>query len=151
MVVPITTEETPMITESSAPVRQYPVIREYMTSAPHTIGRTQSLSSAAEAMHRHHVRHLPVLDGNQVVGVLSERDLLLVESLPGVDPAVVTVEDAMVEDPYMVTPDTPVGEVIETMIQRKLGSVLVGEDQKVVGVFTHIDALRALHEQLERR
>jgi acetoin utilization protein AcuB len=98
----------------------------------------------------HHVRHLPVLDGGRIVGLLSERDLFLVESLPGVNPTDVRVEEAMVEDVFTVGPDAPIGEVVQTMIERKLGSTVVTEGEQVVGVFTTIDALQALHELLER-
>ena len=97
------------------------------------------------------IRHLPVLDGGKIVGLLSERDLLLVESLPGVNPTDVRVEEAMVQNVFIVEPETPVGEVVETMIERKLGTAVVTEGERVIGVFTTIDALRALHELLERR
>ncbi len=102
-------------------------------------------------MVQHQVRHLPVLDGGRIVGQLSERDLFLVESLPNVNPTDVRVEEAMVQNVFTVGPDTPVGEVVETMIERKLGSAVVCEGEHVVGVFTTIDALQALHEALERR
>jgi acetoin utilization protein AcuB len=131
------------------PVRQFPVVRQYMTSGPHTIGPTQSLAAARHAMQEHHVRHLPVLDGGRVVGLLSERDLFLVETLRGVKPTDVNVEEAMVQEVFAVDPDAPVGEVVEEMIARKLGSAIVIDDDRVVGVFTTIDALRALHELLE--
>jgi len=101
-------------------------------------------------MHDNHVRHLPVLDGGRVVGLLSERDLYLVESLPGVNPTNVRVEEAMVENVFIVEPDAPVGEVVQTMIDRKFGSAVISENDRVVGVFTTIDALRALHELLEK-
>ena len=85
------------------------------------------------------------------MGELSERDLFLVESLPNVNPTDVRVEEVMVQNLFTVGPDTPVGEVVETMIERKLGSAVVCEDERVVGGFTTIDALRALHETLEQR
>lgn len=139
------------MTKTAAPVHQYPVVRERMTPSPHTIARNRSLSAARRTMQEHQVRHLPVLDGGQIVGIVSERDLFLVESLPGVNPTDVRVEEAMVQDVYTATPDTPIGEVIEKMISRKLGSAIVTESDRVVGVFTTIDALQALHQLLERR
>jgi acetoin utilization protein AcuB len=139
-----------MTTNSTMPVRQYPVVREHMTPSPHTIARNQPLSAAQQSMRQHQVRHLPVLDGGRIVGILSQRDLLLIESLPGVNPTDVLVEEAMVQDVFTVTPDAPIGEVIETMIDRKVGSAVVSEGERVVGVFTTIDALRALHRLLER-
>src|ERR1051325_3110972 len=139
-----------MTMKATLPVRQYPVVREHMTPSPHTIARTKSMSTARRVMREHDVRHLPVLDGGQIVGIVSERDLLLIESLPGVNPTNVSVEEAMVQDVFTATPDTPIGEVIETMIDRKLGSAIITEGERVIGVFTTIDALRALHELLER-
>ena len=96
-----------------------------MTDSPHTIGPTRSLAVARRMMLDHGIRHLPVLDGGKIVGLLSERDLLLVESLPGVNPTDVRVEEAMVQNVFTVEPDAPVGEVVETMIERKLGSAVV--------------------------
>ena len=137
--------------KDAAPVRQHPEVREHMTPSPLTIGPTSSLSKAVKLMRENHVRHLPVVDGGRVVGVLSQRDILIMESLPGVNPTEVRVDEAMVRDVFTVGPEAPVGEVIETMIDRKLGSTIVCEGDRVLGVFTTIDALRALHALLERR
>jgi acetoin utilization protein AcuB len=122
-----------------------------MTPGPHTITRRRSLSTAQELMRTQRIRHLPVLEAGQIVGLLSQRDLLLVETLPGVNPTDVRVEEAMVMDVVTVAPDAPVGEVVESMLERKIGSVVVTDGDRVVGVFTTIDALRALHELLEER
>jgi len=137
--------------KTAVPVRQHPEVREHMTPSPLTIAPTSSLSKAIRLMRDNHIRHLPVIDGGRVVGVLSQRDILIMESLPGVNPTEVRVEEAMVRDVFTVGPEAPVGEVIETMIDRKLGSTIVCEGERVLGVFTTIDALRALHALLERR
>jgi acetoin utilization protein AcuB len=137
------------MTATPVRVRQFPTVLQYMTPAPHTIARHRSLAAARKLMMDHAVRHFPVLDGGKIVGLLSERDLLLVEALPNVNPTDVRVEDAMVEDVYTATPETPIGEVVETMIARKLGSTVVVDGEHVVGVFTTLDALRALHDLLE--
>jgi len=134
----------------AAPVHQYPAVREFMTPSPFTVGRESSLAAARQIMRKHHVRHLPVLNGGRIEGVLSERDLLLLETVPGVNPTVVHVDEAMVEDVFTVGPETPVAEAIETMIDRKLGSAIVSDGDHVLGVFTTVDALRALHRLLER-
>lgn len=139
-----------MTTESPPAVRQYPVIREFMTPSPRTIAQTSTLAAAQQMMREHHVRHLPVLDGGRIAGLLSERDLLLIESLPGVDPHTLRVEEAMVTDVFTVSADVPIGEAIENMIEGKVGSAVVCDDTRVIGIFTTIDALRALHRMLER-
>jgi acetoin utilization protein AcuB len=131
-------------------VHQFPQVREYMTPAPLTTTPTRSLTSAVKAMRGKRVRHLPVLDGDRVVGILSQRDVLIMESLPGVNPTEVRVEEAMVRDVFTVGPETPIAEALETMIARKIGSAIVTAGKDVVGVFTTIDALRALHRLLRR-
>ena len=120
-------------------------IREYMTPSPHTIGAEQTLSVASELMRKHKIRHLPVLRGGSIVGILSQRDVALISGLPQVDPSEVPVEDAMTEEVYAVAPETPIDEVAATMAAHKYGAALVvGARQRVVGVFTTIDALHAL-------
>jgi len=139
-----------MTNESPVPVRQFPAVRQYMSITPITIGHDRCIADAHQMMRAHGIRHLPVLAGGRIVGVVSERDLTLLSSLPGVNPGVVPVEEAMVEDVFLVPADAPIGEVVETMIERKLGSALVGTERHVEGVFTTVDALRALHALLER-
>ena len=121
-----------------------------MTPSPHTIARNQSVSVAHRLMRDHGIRHLPVLDGNQVVGILSERDILLCESFPGVNPTDLRVEEAMAPGPYTVTPEAPLAEVVATLLDRGIGSAIVLEGDKVTGVFTTVDALRALGDLLAR-
>jgi acetoin utilization protein AcuB len=139
--------------KSVAPVlvHQYPVVRQYMTPTPFTIGPTQSLAAARQVMLENGVRRLPVLDGGRLAGLLSERDLLLVESMPSVNPASVRVEEAMAQDVFAVGPDEPVADVAGTMVDRKIGSTVVMDHERVVGVFTTVDALQALRELLRRR
>jgi acetoin utilization protein AcuB len=131
-------------------VHQFPTVRQHMTASPHTISPNQPLTVARTAMQSHEIRHLPVLDGGRIVGLISERDLLLVESVPGVNPTNVRVEEAMVQDVFTATPDEPVADVVETMVRRKLGSAVVVDGERVVGVFTTTDALRALTSLLAR-
>ena len=120
-------------------------IRQYMTPSPHTIGAEQTLTVASELMRKHRIRHLPVLRGGSVVGILSQRDVALISGLPQVDPNEVPVEDAMSEELYTVGPETPLDEVAATMAAHKYGAALVlGESDRVVGVFTTVDALYAL-------
>ena len=123
-------------------------IGQRMTKTPHLIGDEQSLATAHDLMHRHGIRHLPVLHGGKLTGVVSIRDLHLVETLRDVDPATVRVEEAMTQDVYAVSPKTPLKEVVKEMAERKLGSAVVVEGSAVVGMFTTVDALDVLAELL---
>ena len=124
-------------------------VSDYMTASPHTIGSDQSLAKAHELMRTHNIRHLPVLHGGRLAGMVTVRDLHLVETLRDVDPEDVRVEEAMTTEPYVATPSASLREVCLEMADRKLGSAVVVDGVKVVGVLTTVDALRALAEALE--
>ena len=128
-----------------------PTVQKFMTTTPHSIGTDQTLAHAHSVMQEHKIRHLPVLVGGKLVGMLTERDLRLVESLKDVDPKVVKVEDAMSTNVYAVGPDAPLDEVVRDMAEHKYGSVVVLQNNKVVGIFTTVDACRALHDLLHGR
>jgi acetoin utilization protein AcuB len=97
------------------------------------------------------VRHLPVLDDGDLCGIVSERDLLMVESLIGADPATTQVDAAMTDRPFIVTSDTLLDEVVEIMTDRKYGSVIVVGHDGVEGILTTVDACRALTQLLRER
>lgn len=128
-----------------------PAIKKYMSTSPHTIGHDQPLAKAHKLMQEHAIRHLPVLDAGKLVGMLSDRDLHLIETLRDVDPNDVLVEEAMSTVLYTVMPDTPLDEVAAEMADMKYGSAVVLDHGKVVGVFTTIDGMRALSELLGTR
>jgi acetoin utilization protein AcuB len=135
--------------KSKSRVTKHHVIGAFMTPTPHSVGRDQPLSLAHERMRTYGVRHLPVLEGGKLAGILSQRDALLVETLREVDPATTPVEDAMSTDVYVVAPDTPLKEVAGAMADHKYGCAVVVDGNRVVGIFTTVDALRALVSQEE--
>lgn len=123
-------------------------IRDVMTRSPHTIGHEQTLKAAHRMMQEHDIRHLPVLDGGRLVGVLSQRDLYLIESIAGVDPDEVSVNEAMSSEVFTVRPRTSLDRTVTEMATRKLGSAVVIDRNTVVGVFTVTDALGVLAQLL---
>lgn len=94
------------------------------------------------------IRHLPVVDGEAIVGMVTERDIRMLEGC-GRATLDIEVRDAMTPEPYVVDLNWPVSKVCRTMAERKLGSVIVTEGTAVVGIFCTTDALRALAEILE--
>lgn len=125
-----------------------PTVGDYMTPFPHTIGIDQSLAKAEKMMVERGVQHLPVLAAGKLVGILSDRDIKLVESFRDVDPEATKVSEAFTPDPYVVSPDKPLADVCREMEARHYGSALVCEGDKLVGIFTWIDALKALNQML---
>ncbi|WP_239014543.1 CBS domain-containing protein [Archangium violaceum] len=124
------------------------VVDDFMTRGVHTIGTQSPLSDAHRLMNEHAIRHLPVLEGGKLVGVVSMRDLHLIETLKGVDPKEVAVEEAMSQDAYTVPPGTTLLEVARTMAMHKYGSAVIASKGRVEGIFTTVDALKALETLL---
>jgi len=128
-----------------------PSISRYMTCQPWTIRNDAKLSQAQQLMRERGIRHLPVLEGGALVGILSERDLRLIDTIPGTDPDKLTVEEAMVADVYTVSVDDSLDLVAEEMAEHKYGSaVVLNRRGAVEGIFTTVDALRVLADVLGR-
>jgi acetoin utilization protein AcuB len=128
-----------------------PHVDKYMTPSPYSVGQEQALAQAHRLMRDHQIRHLPVLHGGKLVGMLSDRDLHLIETLRDVDPEKVTVEEAMSTIVYTVSPKAALDEVVREMAHHKYGSAVIEDNGKVVGVFTTVDAMRAFADLLDTR
>jgi len=132
-------------------VKAIPTIQKYMTYVPKTIGCEQTIAQASEIMRKLHIRHLPVLKGGELVGVLTDRDVNLVLSFKDVDAQTLTVDEALTPEPYFTTPDAPLSDVVAMMAEKKYGCALIADNGNLVGIFTEVDAYRALAELLETR
>jgi len=128
-----------------------PTIQKWMSTSPFAIERTETLEAAHRLMRSEGIRHLPVLEHGKLAGIVTERDLHLIETLRDVDPKHVLVEDAMTSHPYFVSPDARIDEVVSEMAEHKYGAAVVLQNEKVVGMFTTIDAMRAFNELLHGR
>ncbi len=117
----------------------------HMTTAPLFVQVDAELSTAVELMQQHEIRHLPVLDGERLVGIVSERDLGIIESLVPDEWERIVVAEAMTPSPYAVPASTPLAEVAKAMADQKYGCVVVTDKHgAVAGLFTTTDALRVL-------
>lgn len=125
-------------------------VGEAMTPGPHCIGADQSIALAEERMAEWRVRHLPVLEGGQLVGVLSDRDIAFLRDVLPERARAMSVEEAMSAVPYCVERSVPLAEVARHMASRRLGSAIVTDNGRIAGVFTTTDALETLAELLER-
>ena len=123
-------------------------VAQYMTREPHCIDARAPLHEAHRMMRARHVRHLPVLDHERLVGIVSERDLYLLETLRSVDPGKEPIQEAMTERPYTVSPEASLRTVVQELLKQRYGSAVVVEDDRVIGIFTRSDALRVLEALL---
>jgi acetoin utilization protein AcuB len=119
-------------------------VERFMTHCPHTIEEHQPLSVGHEMMRRYQIRHLPVLRDGKLVGTLSQRDLYFIETLSDVDPEKVPVGDAMSTDTYTVGPRTTLRRVAAEMADHRYGSAVIMERDRVIGILTTVDGMRAL-------
>ena len=123
-----------------------PSMRSVMTPFPYFVDAGESLLVARTLMVRHEVRHLPVKEGDRLVGVLTDRDLKRALDpdlgLPPKDE--LFVRDVFMPDPYTVDTSEPLDRVLEEMATRHMGSVLVTSHGRLAGIFTTTDACRIL-------
>ncbi|WP_018137795.1 MULTISPECIES: CBS domain-containing protein [unclassified Thioalkalivibrio] len=122
-------------------------VEEFTTPDPITANEDMTIADLRALMEQHGVRHLPVVRGGSVVGLVSDRDVRIVMGLPIEDIGQVSVSDIMSADPLTVSAATPLDEVAYAMSEKKIGSVIVNEeDGSLLGIFTASDALNALIE-----
>jgi CBS domain-containing protein len=134
--------------------------RDVMTANPMTVPPHASVAEAWDLMRERAVRHLPVVDGGAVVGIVSDRDLahfdmarlLTAESAEALRRELGTpVVKVMNADVIAVNPEAELGEVVDLLVENRIGAVPVvrPESQELVGIVSYIDVLEALRDQLE--
>ena len=129
-------------------------VGDWMTSKPITIDASASVIEAIHLLREKNIRRLPVMDGDRIVGLVTEKMLL------GYMPAKATTLDtwelhylltktpvtaAMNASPHSVTPDTPIADAAALLHDRKLnGVIVVGPKGELAGILTTTNALEAL-------
>lgn len=128
-----------------------PMIQKYMTTSPLSVEKDTNLLEAARLMQKNHIRHLPVTFMGKVEGVLSETDINLVQGIRGINMEAMKVYECFTPNAYTVSPAAKLDEVLNEMAENKYGCVPVVDNQKLVGIFTWVDGLRATAELLHTR
>ena len=131
-------------------MKKMPVLKTAMTPFPYSVDLDATFDEASGLMEQHDVRHLPVTRDHQVVGVITDREMA---SAPHVhsqskDSGGLRVSDLYMADPYIVSLDEPLENVLLTMAERHIGSAIVTRAGKLVGMFTSVDACRSFGEYL---
>lgn len=119
-----------------------------MTPFPHSIDAGASLEEARTLFLLHGFRHLPVRQGTELVGVISDRDLR--RSLEPVETSFrrIRVADVMTAGPYCVDIHEDLDRVLAEMAARHIGCALVMKEGRLAGIFTTTDACRVFAEHL---
>ncbi|MCE3009220.1 MAG: CBS domain-containing protein [Proteobacteria bacterium] len=121
-------------------------VEEFTTPNPITASENTSVENLADLMKEYGIRHIPIMRGDEVVGIVSERDLAIVAGFDLREKSMVRAADLMIPDPVTVYADARLDEVALEMSQQKIGSVIVNEGNTLLGIFTATDALNALIE-----
>lgn len=140
-------------------------VRELMTENPVVVEPDVSLERVMALMREASIRHLPVVDEEGLIGVVSDRDLKFVHGIPGV---VDKVEDDDIEallkapvavvmksrflierDVVCVGRDEPIGRAVDALLANRVGALPVVDDQKsVVGILSAVDVLRWVNDEV---
>lgn len=126
-----------------------PTVERYMTREPYRVCSGDSVWHARNLMRTHLIRHLPVFDGEQLVGVVSQHDLEVVAAFSDADLARIEVAQVMTP-PIEVWGQTPIDEVSALMKDNRRDCVVVKGGHGVEGIFTATDALEALADLVRR-
>jgi len=119
-----------------------------MTPNPMTVTPQASIADAWELMRELEIRHVPVVEDGALVGMLSDRDLARLDIARMLAMPIVNV---MSSDVIAIEPETELSEVVELLLEHKVGAlpVIRSDTRKVVGIVSYIDVLRAVQDRLE--
>ena len=137
------------------------LVRDRMTLNPVTITPDVSVTEALRLMNERRIRRLPVLDAKgKLVGIVSDRDLLLASPSPATSLAIweihdllakLTVEKTMTRDVITIFEDTPLEEAALIMVDRRIGGLPVMKGDQLVGIISESDLFKTLLELLGGR
>jgi acetoin utilization protein AcuB len=136
------------------------IARDLMTPDPLTVTPQASIAEVWDLMREVDVRHVPVVQGGALVGMLSDRDLgrvdlarlLKIEGAGALRQELATpIAEVMTSHVISVEPQTEVGDVIALLLDHKIGALPVVEagTREVLGIISYVDVLRALQALLE--
>jgi CBS domain-containing protein len=133
-------------------------VSDVMTENPLTVEASDTLEQVEELLEEHRIRQLPVVEGTELVGIITDRDIrpfLRDRYLgsPEEQERVMKTKVASVMSPKPITlsPNDDLKEAIELLIDEKVGGIpVVDEDGRaVVGIVTYVDVLRCFLEWLQ--
>jgi acetoin utilization protein AcuB len=134
-------------------------VAEIMTPNPITIGPTDTVGEVDRILFEQGIRQLPVAQGSNLVGIITDRDIRsflsgkYFDSQRELDRAMSTqVSAIMTAKPISLSPDDDVRDAVELLIEEKIGGIPVADQSEgVVGIVTYVDVLKCFLEDLDQR
>ena len=122
------------------------LVKDAMTVGAQTVTADETLQAAAQKMRNRAVGALPVVEGDRVVGVLTDRDIAVRACAAGKDPKVTTVAEAMTPQVFWCFEDQDTGEAARLMEERAVRRLMVlDRDEQLVGMLS-VDDLALVNE-----
>jgi CBS domain-containing protein len=118
-------------------------VQQVMTSSPRSIDSGQPAIEAARIMMNENVGSLPVVHGQELVGMVTDRDLVLQVMAKDLDPNTVPVSQVCSEDPVVARPDEPLDAALGRMAAEQVRRLPVVEGSKLVGILAQADVARS--------
>ena len=122
-------------------------VRELMTKQPTTVEPDATLGEVATLMKQEDCGSLPVVQGGRLVGIVTDRDIVIRGIAAGVDPKTQRVSKVMSSDPVTVGPDDDVTAAEKKMSDRQIRRLPVVEGGKLVGIIVTAQIARAGNER----
>jgi len=135
-------------------------IRDVMTKNPITVDSETLVLDAQKIMKENNIRRLPIVDKGNLVGIVTQHDLLQASPSPATSLSIhelnyllarMKVKEVMKKNPITLDPDTPFEEALRIGQDKKIGSFPVMDKGKLVGIITESDTVRFLTRALGLR
>jgi len=128
-------------------------VREHMTTSPISVSQGMPILEALNLMKKQKIRHLPVVEKDRLIGLVSERTLLTVSPSPATTLSVfeinylmskMVIKEVMIKQPIVISPAASIEEAALLMREHKIGCLPVVEDDRLVGIITQTDVFEAM-------
>jgi CBS domain-containing protein len=125
-------------------------IRDAMTADPRSIGASASVVEAAQLMREKHIGSLPITDDEQLVGMITDRDITTRVVAEAADPKTTSVGDVSSRDLISVEPDNDLDEALQLMASHQVRRLPVVENGRLVGIVAQADIALTLRENEQK-
>jgi CBS domain-containing protein len=122
-------------------------VRELMTNQPTTVGPDATIGEVATLMKQEDCGSIPDVQGGRLVGIVTDRDIVVRGIAAGADPKTGRVSKVMSSDPVTVGPDDDVMDAEKKMADRQIRRLPVVESGKLVGIIVTAQIARAGNER----
>lgn len=122
-------------------------VKDVMTPQPTAIASDAPVIEAARRLSSENVGSLPVVDGDKLVGMITDRDIVLHVVAKDLDPHKVTISDVCSENPVVAEPDESLDDALQRMASEQLRRLPVVTDGRLVGILAQADIARAVRPE----